>query len=1195
MRDVPEPDGSKPIREAASLVRFAGLVLDLDANALARDSGEAIPLTRGEFALLRVFATRPGRVVSRDTLLDALAHRRFEPFDRSVDVLVGRLRRKIEPDPKHPSIIVTVPGSGYKFRASVRSEGPTAIPEPAVNSVNTAPHVPERRHITVLCAELLPAEGQDLPTDPEDLHATVDAFRRCVAEALALHGAVIGESHGREVVAYFGYPLAQENDAERAVRAALAIQRALSEVNGRNTGGGRPDLSARIGLEMGPVIVDSVGEVFGIASTIAAQVRAVAAPHSVLITQDVQRQIAGLFVAEQQQARYFEDARKFISLYRVVHPSGAKRSRARTLTPLVGREDELEHLTRRWERARKGEGQLVVVVGEPGIGKSRLIEEFRTGLGETPHTFVEWSSSQMLQNSPLHPIAEWGRQRFGAEASTERRRADLEKTLNLVGLDSAENLPLIAPLLEVALAPGCDLTIGPEELRRRQLAALVAWVLASAHSQTVALAFEDLHWADPTSLDLMRALAEHGARAPLFIIATARPEFRASWSMRSHHSVISLGPLDRAQVRQMVVDLTSRHALSNDVIEGVSERTGGVPLLVEEVTRLLLERGEPDGALSIPLTLQQSLAARLDRLGPAREVAQIGAVLGREFAYPLLRGVAEMDELELQTALEQLAGADILFVEGVVPHVTYRYKHVLIRDAAYDSLVKSQRQTLHRRAAETLRDACGERASEYEVIAHHFTEAGLDNLAIEWWGKAGVEALRRSALQEAIAHLGKAIAMADKAEGTSDTAEAAIKQRQRRRQLRVAYGNALIAARGFSDPETAEAFAKARALSAGEKGAPDRFAADVGLWGASYTRGDLPSMKGYAATLLASVEPIPDSPEAGVAHRLQGMTHWFAGEFREAREHLERALALFQPGRDDEMALRFYLDPGVSTMGSLAFVLWPLGEIDRADSLIERMEMRIAGLTHAHTLALGKAYAIQFAFMRRKQQRLAESALALTKVEREHDLSGFAMFIEGLARAESDLIAGLEEMRRGAEGLRARNVVVFDGLVKIALAEAEASAGNAERAIATLDEALATAERLSYRAFQAELYRARGELLGRDGSNLKLAEEAFLAAIALARDQSARSYELRAAMALAKLYQSTGRSAEAYGVLAAAFEGFSPTPEMPEIAGARVLLKQLEGGRDTEVTARLTPNLTPVRRATIRHPRVTFVAPSRAH
>ena len=274
------------------------------------------------------------------------------------------------------------------------------------------------------------------------------------------------------------------------------------------------------------------------------------------------------------------------------------------------------------------------------MGKSRLIEEFRARLGETPHTWVEWSSSQLLQNTPLHPIAEWGRLRFGADLPAEQRLADLENTLRLIGLDAAEYAPLIAPLVDVPLPEDRRAKFAPEELRRRQLAAMTAWVLAGARSQPVVLAFEDLHWADPTSLDLMRALAERGAQAPLLIIATTRPEFRPRWSVRSHHSVISLAPLDRAQVARMVGELASRHALSKDVIEGVNERTGGVPLFVEEVTRLLLERGVEGGPQAIPPTLQQSLAARLDRLGEAREIAQIGAVLGREFFYALLRDVA---------------------------------------------------------------------------------------------------------------------------------------------------------------------------------------------------------------------------------------------------------------------------------------------------------------------------------------------------------------------------------------------------------------------------------------------------------------------------------------------------------------------------------------------------------------------------
>jgi hypothetical protein len=422
-------------------------------------------------------------------------------------------------------------------------------------------------------------------------------------------------------MALFGYPRAQENDAERALCAALAIQRALADLNARNTRAGAPELAARIGLDSGPVVVDATGEVFGEVPNVAARVQALAEPGAVLVTAAVQRQVAGLFVAEDQGAHALRGVPAPVGLCRIVRASSGRRASARAPTRLVGREGELDLLGRRWEQARKGEGQLALVVGEPGIGKSRLIKEFRARLGETPHTFVEWSSSQLLQNTPLHPLAEWGRQRFGgAETPADQRLTDLESTLGLIGLHPAEYAPLIAPLFDVSLPEGRMAKLAPEELRRRQLAALVAWVQAGARSQAIALAFEDLHWADPTTLDLMGALAERGAQVPLFIIATARPEFRSPWSLRPHHSVIALAPLDRAQVARMVGEISSGQALSEEVVEGVSERTGGVPLFVEEVTRLLLERGTEGGTQTIPPTLQQSLAARLDRVGEAREV-----------------------------------------------------------------------------------------------------------------------------------------------------------------------------------------------------------------------------------------------------------------------------------------------------------------------------------------------------------------------------------------------------------------------------------------------------------------------------------------------------------------------------------------------------------------------------------------------
>ena len=365
----------------------------------------------------------------------------------------------------------------------------------------------ERRPITVMFCDLVGSTSLAAKLDAEDWRNLVNAYLDEASAAVTGLGGHVLKKLGDGLMALFGYPQAQENDAERAVRAALAIQRALSDLNARNAAKGAPELSARIGIESGPVVVEAGGEVFGDAPNVAARVQAAAEPGSVLITLNVQRQVAGLFVVEEQGARELRGVARPVELFRIVRASGGgRRGGARALTPFVGREEELGLLARRWERARAGEGQLVLIVGEPGLGKSRLIEEFHARLAETPHTWVEWSASQLLQNTPLHPIAEWGRQRFGADAPAEQRLADLEDTLRLIGLDPAEHAPLLAPLVDIPLPPGRAANFPPEELRRRQLAAMTAWVLAGARSQPVVLAFEDLHWADPTSLDLLRAL-----------------------------------------------------------------------------------------------------------------------------------------------------------------------------------------------------------------------------------------------------------------------------------------------------------------------------------------------------------------------------------------------------------------------------------------------------------------------------------------------------------------------------------------------------------------------------------------------------------------------------------------------------------------------------------------------------------------
>jgi predicted ATPase len=399
---------------------------------------------------------------------------------------------------------------------------------------------------------------------------------------------------------------------------------------------------------------------------------------------------------------------------------------------------------------------------------------------------------------------------------------------------------------------------------------------------------------------------------------------------------------------------------------------------------------------------------------------------------------------------------------------------------------------------------------------------------------------------------------------TTDEVKVEAARRQRLTQLHVSYGNALIAARGYGAPETTEAFARARESAAGDKDAPGRLSADYGLWVGSLTRGDLPSMRAHSADFLNDVEARQDSPEAGVAHRAAGTTCWFAGEYREARDHFEQALALFQPGRDDDMAFRFGQDPGVSAMAFFALALWPLGEIDRAASFMSRMLARITSLTHGNTIALGHMLAAQFALMLGGPMRGKANSLELARIASAHDLAqfrAFGMFFDGWARVESALLDGLDGMRRGVDSLRVQNILIFDGLLKIALAKTEASAGDPGRAAAILDEALATAERTGHRTFEAELHRARGEILLKQNPAIPApAEEAFLTAIAVAKQQGARSFELRGALALARLYRSIGRPAEAHAVLSPALDGFAPTREFAEIAEAQEMVATIEAG-----------------------------------
>ena len=799
-------------------------------------------------------------------------------------------------------------------------------------------------------------------------------------------------------------------------------------------------------------------------------------PGSVVVTARVQRQVAGLFVADERGSHALKGVPDPVTIFRIVRASGAgRRAGQRHLTPLVGREEEIAMLLRRWERARQGDGQLVLIVGEPGLGKSRLIEEFHSRVRETPHTWVEWSCSQLLQNTPLHPITEWGRQRFGgADVLAEQRLADLESSLAQVKLDPAENVVLLAPLLDIPLPNERVPTLPSEELRRRQLAALTNWVVAGARVQPVVLALEDVHWADPTTLELLRGVAERGALSPLFVLIATRPEFRPPWSTRSHHGTISLSPLDRHQVRHMVGDLAARHGLSKEVVEGVTERTGGVPLFVEEVTRLLLERGEQGGIQAIPPTLQQSLTARLDRLGPARDVAQIGAVIGRGFSYSLLRVVAGIGDEQLQTALERLAEADILLVQGLPPDSDYRFKHALIADAAYENLLKSRRQVLHRRVAEVLRDRFADTATvEPELLAHHFTQAGLTEAAIEWWGTAGQRSLARSALVEAAEQLKRALDQIATLPATPDLRREEIK-------LEVAFANALA----------------------------------------------------------------------------------LTGDLVDGKEHYDRALAIYDPAEHGPLTTRSGRDVGVTLLSFRSSCVWQLGYPAASRNDAERAVKNARETGQATTLM----YALFSAVV--DHIRCGNYAAAHTEVDELialADEKGAAYWNACGTAARGWLFTetgkasdAVRAITTGITSLRSTGATLHEPRHLWNLAMAYAELGQLDDAWRCIDDAIEKVERSKEKWCEAEVRRIAGEIALKSlAPDPEKAEAYFERALAVARQQQAKSWELRAAMSMARLWRDQAKRDEARDLLAPVYGWFTEGFDTLDLKEAKALLDEL--------------------------------------
>jgi class 3 adenylate cyclase len=671
---------------------------------------------------------------------------------------------------------------------------PQAAPQPSAPEDPPSHHAPsptsdgtseaERRQLTVLFCDLVDSTTLARQLDPEDYREVVRAYQATCTDVIQRFDGYIAQYLGDGLLVYFGYPQAHEDDAQRAVRACLEILGALAALQARLAADKGIWLAVRLGVHTGLVVVGAMGaggrqEALALGDTpnIAARLQGLAAPDTVVVSDATWRLVQGYFACDDLGQQTLKGVETPVRVYRVLGTSGAQ-SRLdivspRGLTPLVGREAEMAVLRERWAQARDGLGQVVLLSGEAGIGKSRLVQVLQEHIAAEPHTRLEWRCSPYAQQSPLHPVIAHLHRLLcwrPDDTSTEKLHT-LEETLAAYGLALSEMVPLFATLLSLPLPERYPpLTLTPQRQRQKTLGALLAWFLAEAARQPVLFVVEDLHWIDPSTLEFLTLLIDQGPTSRLLTLLTCRPEFRSPWGFRAHLTPLTLNRLPRPQIPQMIGRITGGKALPPEVVEQIVAKTDGVPLFVEELTKMVLESGllregedrydltGPLPPLAIPATLHDSLMARLDRLAAVKDVAQLGATIGRTCAYELLQAVSPLDGATLQHGLRQLVDAELVYQRGVPPQATYTFKHALIRDAAYQSLLRSTRQQLHQRLAQGLAERFPETAeTQPELLAHHYTEAGLSAPAVVYWQQAGQKAVERSANVEAISHLTKGL------------------------------------------------------------------------------------------------------------------------------------------------------------------------------------------------------------------------------------------------------------------------------------------------------------------------------------------------------------------------------------------------------------------------------------------------------
>ena len=1049
--------------------------------------------------------------------------------------------------------------------------GTSAAPAPTLGAVSSA----ERRQLTVMFCDLVDSTALSARLDPEDLREMIGAYHRCVAETVSRFDGFVAKYMGDGALLYFGYPQAHEDDAERAVRAGLALIDAVGQLQTSER------LRVRIGIGTGLVVVgDLVGSgeaqergVVGETPNLAARLQALGEPNTIVVGPTTRHLLGGLFEYRDLGPIAMKGFPQPVQVYQVLR-SSAVESRFEAfhsigLTPLVGREEEIELLLRRWQRATSGEGQVVLLSAEPGVGKSRLVAALQEQLQAEHYSRLRCFCSPHHQGSALYPVIRRLKRAAGfSQDDPPAVKLDKLEALLAGAATITEDMPLLAELLSLPSDRYGPVPLSPQAKKERTLQALVRQVEDLSRRNPVLMVFEDVHWIDPTSLELLQVTVDRVQQLPTLLLLTFRPEFPPPWIGEPHVTMLALGRLNRRDTTTLVERVIGDKVLPSAIVHEIIDRTDGVPLFVEELTKAVLEAGAGEGdakavlsrtspgALAVPATLHASLLARLDRLGPeAKEIAQTGAAIGREFTGDLLRTVSPLPEAALQSALEQLAASQLIFRRGLS---AYSFKHALVQDTAYGTLLRNKRQPLHARIARALEEKFPDiAANQPEVLAHHFTEADLTGNAVTYWRKAGQRAAERSAHAEAIAHLRKGLMLVDRVAEPAERARHEL-------DLQLVLAPVLISTKSWSAPEVEQVYLRARELSRQAGDVAQLFTVSWGLWLVYQQRCEFKTARDLLDELFALARQSADPALLLQAHHAAWTTLLNLPDPTACRAHLETGLTLFRPA--EYRAHKFLYgshDAAVCNRYTAAAVLWPLGFPEQALATAREAVSMARELSHPFSLVLALVFAAMIYQHRREAEPAREHAEAAIAVCAEHSiaphLAAAGSILQGWAIAvRGEVVEGIAEVRHGLAAVQPTGVRIRRPYYLALLAEASAWAGEIEQGLTALAEAAAAVEETGERRWEAEIYRLIGELtVARRGGDKTEAEACFRRALDVAGRQSAKALELRATASLARLWRDQGKQQQAHDLLAPVYGWFTEGFDTPDLREARALLDAL--------------------------------------